>query len=147
MDLRQIKNLMKEFEESTIHKLEITDHEFSIRLEKEEKKLFSASPTFEQAQVPLQKEVAVPKVETVEESKNILVKAPLVGTYYKSPSPDSEPYVTVGKSVNKGDVLFIIEAMKVMNEITSPTSGKVVKINVQDSTMVEFGEVVLEIEE
>ena len=148
MDLRQIKNLMKEFEESTIHKLEINDKDFSIRLEKEERSIISSSPIIDMAQQPLQaREVAVPVMEEEIENNNVEVKAPLVGTFYGSPSPDSDSFVQVGKSVHKGDVLFIIEAMKVMNEITSPTSGKVVQINIQDGNMVEFGEVVLEIEE
>ena len=147
MDLRQIKNLMKEFEDSKIHKLEINDKEFSIKLEKENRNVIS-SPIVDRAPQPLVKEeVAVPV--TVEEVKNdhIEVKAPLVGTFYKAPSPDSDPFVEVGKQVQKGDVLFIIEAMKVMNEITSPATGTIAKINVQDGTMVEFGEVVLEIKE
>jgi acetyl-CoA carboxylase biotin carboxyl carrier protein len=146
MDLRQIKNLMKEFEESTIHKLEIKDKEFSISLEKENQNVFSSSPILQTAQQPLPiQEVAVPVKEEKVENDNIKVKAPLVGTFYASPSPDSDPFVQVGKSVQKGEVLFIIEAMKVMNEITSPDSGTVVKINSQDGNMVEFGEVLLEI--
>ncbi len=148
MDLRQIKNLMKEFEDSKIHKLEINDKEFSIKLEKEEARVISSTPIYDAVQQPLRTEVAAPVLtEQVVESKDTEVKAPLVGTFYQSPSPDSDPFITVGKTVNKGDVLFIIEAMKVMNEITSPVSGRISKINVQDGTMVEFGEVVLEIEE
>lgn len=148
MDLRQIKNLMKEFEDSKIHKLEINDKEFSIRLEKEDKKMVSSTPIVEMA-VPTQVAPVLDTVNKVEEAVNEYyeVKAPLVGTYYQSPSPDSEPFVSVGKKVSKGDTLFIIEAMKVMNEITSPVSGTVMSINVQDGSMVEFGEVVVEIKE
>jgi len=148
MDLRQIKNLMKEFEESTIHKLEINDKDFSIKLEKEQQNVFSSSPILQTPQQPLpMQEVAASVEEEVVVNENIEVKAPLVGTFYLAPSPDSDPFVKIGKKVQKGDVLFIIEAMKVMNEITSPTNGKIVKINSQDGNMVEFGEVVLEIAE
>jgi acetyl-CoA carboxylase biotin carboxyl carrier protein len=148
MDLRQIKNLMKEFEDSSIHKLEINDKEFSIRLEKEDSKIFSSTPITNAAVQPLPQEVAEPVSSQEEVSSSYTeVKAPLVGTFYQAPSPDSDPFVTVGKHVNKGDVLFIVEAMKVMNEITSPATGKVVAIHVNDATMVEFGQVVLEIEE
>ena len=147
MDLRQIKNLMKEFEESKIHKLEINDKEFSIKLEKEERNVIS-SPIVERAPQPLVVEEAAAPAKVVEvKNDNIEVKAPLVGTFYKAPSPDSDPFVEVGKQVQKGDVLFIIEAMKVMNEITSPKAGTIARTNVQDGTMVEFGEVVLEIKE
>ena len=150
MDLRQIKNLMKEFEDSKIQKLEITDKDFSIKLEKETK-TFSNSPS--NIATTVAAPVAAPVVtetvqeEKVEESVNIQVKAPLVGTYYESPSPDANPFVREGQKVNKGDTLFIVEAMKVMNEITAPVSGTIVKINVSDATMVEYGQVVLEIKE
>ena len=148
MDLRQIKNLMKEFEDSTIHKLEINEGEFSIKLEKEDSKYVNAAPApMMQAQPVVAEQPVATKVQEVEENNNVLVKAPLVGTFYESPSPDSEPFVTLNQKVNKGDVLFIVEAMKVMNEITSPASGTVVKINTSDATMVEFGEVVMEIKE
>jgi len=148
MDLRQVKNLMKEFEESTIHKLEITDKDFSIKLEKEDKQIFSSTPLVDVMVPPQNSSVAVP-VNKVEENINVYkeVKAPLVGTFYSAPSPDSDPFVSVGSTVKKGDTLFIIEAMKVMNEITAPVSGTIMKINVLTGAMVEFGQVVLEIKE
>jgi len=146
MDLRQIKNLMKEFEDSTIHKLEINDKDFSIKLEKEQP-VFS-SPILDTVQAPLRvQEAVVPVKEEKIVNNNKEVKAPLVGTFYSSPSPDSESFVQVGKRVQQGDVLFIIEAMKVMNEITSPVSGTIEKVNTQDGNMVEFGEVIMEIKE
>ena len=151
MDLRQIKNLMKEFEDSKIHRLEITDKEFSIKLEKEDNNLtFSSTPISSVVPQPL---VNTPQVvETTIDAEEVVneyteVKAPLVGTFYQSPSPDSAPFVSVGSKVNKGDTLFIVEAMKVMNEITSPCSGEVMSINITDGTMVEFGQVIMEIKE
>lgn len=148
MDLRQIKNLMKEFEDSSIHKLEINDKEFSIKLEKEEKKIFSSTPIVDVV-APSPVQPVAEAVNKVEEKVNEYteVKAPLVGTFYSSPSPDSDPFVSVGSTVSKGDTLFIVEAMKVMNEITSPASGVVKSIAVADGTMVEFGQVILEIAE
>jgi len=149
MDLRQIRNLMKEFEESKIHKLEINDKDFSIKLEKEDNKFFS-SPS----QLPMSsftENVQVKEegsgVELEETNNNYLVKAPLVGTFYHSPSPESEPFVRINQKVNIGDVLFIVEAMKVMNEITSPVSGTIVSINAKDTSMVEYDQVVMEIKE
>ncbi len=69
------------------------------------------------------------------------VDSPLVGTFYRKASPDAEPFVREGQSVRKGDTLCIVEAMKLMNEIEAPVSGKIEKILVQDSHVVEFGEV------
>ena len=69
-----------------------------------------------------------------------IVKAPLVGTFYKAPSADAKPFVTVGSTVKKGDKLCIIEAMKVMNEITSPCDGVVKEILAENEKMVEYGQ-------
>lgn len=74
------------------------------------------------------------------------VKSPLVGTFYSSPSPDEPPFVLVGQEVRKGDTLCIIEAMKVMNEIKAPCSGKVVRIMAQPGDMVEYNQVLCIIE-
>jgi acetyl-CoA carboxylase biotin carboxyl carrier protein len=79
-------------------------------------------------------------------SKGIAVTAPMVGTFYKSPNPTSAPFVEVGQTVNKGQVVCIIEAMKLMNEIESEVSGKVVEICVQDGEPVEYGQVLMYVE-
>ena len=71
----------------------------------------------------------------------IKVESPIVGTFYRRPSPDAEAYASEGKMVKKGDTLCIIEAMKIMNEIEAPAAGKVVKVMLSDSQVVEFGEV------
>ncbi len=143
MDLRQLKSIMKEFEDSTIHKLEISEKDFTVKLEK---KTNESSTMISQSNPPI--EVVNQTQEITSETNNhVLVKAPLVGIFYDSPSPDSDPFITLNKTVKKGDVLFIVEAMKVMNEITSPVTGIVKKICVSNSTMVEYGQVVLEIEE
>ncbi|MBN2605233.1 MAG: acetyl-CoA carboxylase biotin carboxyl carrier protein [Bacilli bacterium] len=150
MDFRQIKNLMKEFEDSKIHKLEINDKDFSIKLEKQEhSNTFSVSSPFVPVNSFAETNSAKEKEQEkyIENNHNTVVKSPLVGTYYQASSPDSEPFVKLNKTVHKGDVLFIVEAMKVMNEITSPVSGTIVKINVKDGTMVEFDQAVLEIVE
>ena len=148
MDLRQIKNLMKEFEDSKIHKLEINDNDFSIKLEKEDKTYIGGQALQMQAPSAVVPASAnAPVVTEPEVNDNFLVKAPLVGTYYEASSPDSEPFCKVGQDVSKGDVLFIVEAMKVMNEITAPVSGTIMKRNVSDASMVEYGQVVVEIKE
>ena len=73
-----------------------------------------------------------------EESKYITVKSPIIGTFYRKPSPDKGPFVEVGDSIKEGDVLCVIEAMKLFNEIESEVTGKIVKVLVDDSSPVEF---------
>jgi acetyl-CoA carboxylase biotin carboxyl carrier protein len=143
MDLRQLKSIMKEFEESTIHKLEISEKDFTVKLEK---KGNDPMNPVSQSYTPIEVVNQTEEIKT-EINSNVLIKAPLVGTFYDSSSPDSESFISLNKKVSKGDVLFIVEAMKVMNEITSPVSGIVRKIHVSNATVVEFGQVVLEIEE
>ena len=75
-----------------------------------------------------------------------LVKSPIVGTFYRKPSPDSPPFIKVGDSVNKGDVLCIVEAMKMMNEIKSDYDGKIISIEIDDGQPVEFGQTIIVIQ-
>lgn len=85
--------------------------------------------------------------KVIEEESNLLeVTSPMVGTFYRKPAVDAEPYVEVGDIVKKGDVLCIVEAMKLMNEIVSEHSGKISEICLADSKMVEYGEVLFKVE-
>ena len=81
---------------------------------------------------------ATPVAETVETNNYITIKSPIIGTFYRKPSPDKPMFVEVGKTIAKGDVLCVIEAMKLFNEIESEISGKIVKVLVDDSSPVEF---------
>lgn len=80
------------------------------------------------------------------EKKGKPITSPMVGTFYKSPSPDAKPFAEIGKTISQGDVVCIIEAMKLMNEIESDISGKVVEICVEDGQPVEFGQVLMYVE-
>ena len=101
----------------------------------------SAVPAAAPASAPAQVQ------EAAQAKKGTPITSPMVGTFYKSPSPDADPFVTVGQSISKGDVVCIVEAMKMMNEIESEVSGKVVEICVEDGQPVEFGQVLMYIEE
>ena len=81
-----------------------------------------------------------PQTPTTDQSRFVTVTSPIVGTFYRSPSPDADPYVEEGDIVKKGQVLCIVEAMKLMNEIEAETNGKIVKILVESSTPVEYGQ-------
>lgn len=99
----------------------------------------AATPAAQPAQTP----AAAPKQEA---KKGQPVTSPMVGTFYKASSPDAKPFVEVGQTISKGDVVCIVEAMKLMNEIESEFSGKVVEICVEDGQPVEFGQVLMYIE-
>ena len=85
-------------------------------------------------------------IEVQKEKKGNIIKSPMVGTFYLKPSPAAEPYIEIGKNVKKGDVLCIIEAMKLMNEIEAEYTGKVTEILVKDGEAVEYGTPLLRIE-
>lgn len=147
MDLRQLKSIIKEFEESTIHKLEITEKDFTVKMEKRGSEPISPVSYPYTQEAPANPLPTGIDPEMAPANDHIQVKAPLVGTFYDSPSPDSDPFVVLNQKVNKGDILFIVEAMKVMNEITAPVAGTIKKIHVENSTMVEYGQVIMEIQE
>ena len=118
-------------------------------MKKNEAKIIEA---IEPRPVPAVKEVTLP-AEAKEEPKAVVatenykeVKSPMVGTFYLKPSPAAEPYIEIGKDVKKGDVLCIIEAMKLMNEIEAEYTGKVTEILVKDGEAVEYGTPLLRIE-
>ncbi|HKJ30490.1 MAG TPA: acetyl-CoA carboxylase biotin carboxyl carrier protein [Balneolales bacterium] len=157
MDLKLIENLLKMISESEVNEVAIEEGDFKIKLKKKSAEAASAPqpayyppPTL---QVPNYAEAPQPaanpspnnnttqqetKTEEAAEDNNITIKSPIVGTFYKSPSPDSDAFVNEGDTVSKGDTLCIVEAMKIMNEIDSDYSGKIVKILVDDGQPIEF---------
>ena len=146
MDLKEIQNLIKFVANSGVAevKLEMDDVKITIRTTLEGN---SQEITYlQQAPVaqaipqaaPVQSAVPVAVAVADENSKYITVKSPIIGTFYRKPSPDKPVFVEVGSSIGKGDVLCVIEAMKLFNEIESEISGKIVKILVDDMSPVEF---------
>jgi acetyl-CoA carboxylase biotin carboxyl carrier protein len=150
MDIREIQNLIKFVAKSgaTEVKLEMDDFKITIKTTAEG----TESTTTYVQQMPMQAapQMAAPQVATPavadaiaapasdDHSKYITVKSPIIGTFYRKPAPDKPLFVEVGSSIAKGDVLCVIEAMKLFNEIESEVSGKIVKILVDDSSPVEF---------
>jgi len=136
MDFKLIQSIIKDFENSNITHLEIEFDNFKIKLEKDS--IPKVTVTKEETEVK-------PKEVKETEPTGFPVKSPLVGTFYAASSPQDEPFVKVGQHVNKGDTLCIIEAMKIMNEITSPVSGIVQAIHVKNGEPVGFDEVIMTI--
>lgn len=105
---------------------------------------FMAPPVSGQPSAPAQP--PIPPKPDLGASGGKVMNSPIVGTFYAAPSPEKPPFVTVGKQVSKGDVLFIIESMKLMNEVTSEYDGVVAEIFVEDGDTVEFGQPIMRIE-
>ena len=132
MNLEEIEKLMKMLENSSLASLEVEENGLRIRLDKN-------SPIHEVVKAS-DNTVSSNTVEKVEEKpKGHEITAPLVGTFHQAPYKDAKPFVTVGQKVKKGQKLCIVEAMKVMNEITSPYDGTIVEILAKENDVVEFG--------
>lgn len=148
MDLRKLKKLIDLVQESGISELEITEGEEKVRIHsgrlgQNTATLPARQPTSSEYLLEeSDKEVkqSIGKVESAEELDGFVVKSPMVGIFYRSASPGGTPFVELGTSVNSGDTLCIVEAMKLLNEIESEQSGTVKKILVENGQPVEFGQ-------
>lgn len=142
MELDDLKRLIELLKDSDITELQLEKEGAKVRLKRE--RFLSLG---EVSGMPVSKEKA-PEVKEEEETRRLFtVTAPLVGTFYRSPSPDLPPFVEVGEAVKKGQVLCIVEAMKLMNEIESEVDGVVLKALVENSQPVEYGEPLFLIEQ
>ncbi|MBP6758564.1 MAG: acetyl-CoA carboxylase biotin carboxyl carrier protein [Flavobacterium sp.] len=147
MDLKEIQNLIKFVANSGVAevKLEMDDVKITIRTTLEGNVTeatylqMPAQPALQQSVAPQQiAPAATPAPAPVENSHYITIKSPIIGTFYRKPSPDKPMFVEVGSTIAKGNVLCVIEAMKLFNEIESEVSGKIVKILVDDMSPVEY---------
>ena len=140
-------------EESNLEEIEIQEGEESVRLVKNKpNNLLSRQPVYTESIQTIEdrppernKEESKEHLPVDDEDSGDLINSPMVGTFYASASPGSKPFVSVGDHVNEGDVVCIVEAMKMMNEIKSEFSGEVLSINVEDSQPVEYGQTLFEI--
>jgi len=143
MDLRKLKKLIDLVQESGIAELEITEGEEKVKIVKggAVSVMTAAAPAAAPAPAAAMeaKPAATPPAEPTGQEGHV-VKAPMVGTFYRSPSPDAKPFVEVGQSVKEGDTICIIEAMKLMNEIEADASGVVKAVLVENGQPVEYGQ-------
>lgn len=162
MDYKAIENLIKALSDSTVKELEIETNEIKIKMSKNSAKVVLSETTVDKSSYTEGKELIVASdnrvsasseevnsfvqgeeeavKKEVEDENLYTVKSPMVGTFYSSPSENSEPYVKSGDKVNKGTVLCIVEAMKLMNEIESEIEGTIVEVLCKNGQMVEYGE-------
>jgi acetyl-CoA carboxylase biotin carboxyl carrier protein len=143
MDIRKIKKLIELVEESGISELEISEGEESVRISRSIPAANYSAPV-QNIQIPQPAPVIVtPAVEAeiiadTNPVNGTTIKSPMVGTFYRTPSPESKAFVEVGQSVNVGDTLCIVEAMKMMNQIESEKAGTIKAILVENGQPVEF---------
>lgn len=149
MDIRKVKKLIELLDESGIAEIEISEGDDSVRISRYGPSApVAPMPTHVAALPPTAAPAAAVAAAPAEpEDDGTEVKAPMVGTYYAASSPGAAPYVQVGDSVNEGDTLCIIEAMKMMNQIESEVSGVVKSIRLQNGEPVEFGQTLFMIDQ
>ena len=143
-DIEYVEKLAKVLADNSLTEISLEDGEQAITLRKEVMGV-EASPVAV-AQQPVSAPAQTQSAPAAEVKKGKPLTSPMVGTFYSAPSPDAEPFVKVGQTVKEGDVVCIVEAMKLMNEIEAEFSGKIVEICVSDGQPVEFGQVLMYIE-
>ena len=147
MDFKKIKKLVSLVETSDISSLSVEEDNLKVEIKRE----LNTAPVIQTtlpAPTPLQQPIAQPEAsqappppaEPAKNSNLTEIKSPMVGTFYESPNPESPAFVTVGKSVSKGDIICIVEAMKLFNEIESEVDGIIKEICVKNGDPVEFGQ-------
>ena len=141
MDIRKVKKLIEMLEASELEEIEIQEGEESLRLVKKHPMITSSQvgPNSATSLDPIHQDTKE-DISTENEVEGEKITSPMVGTFYAAPSPGAKPFVSVGDEVKEGDVVCIVEAMKMMNEIKSDYSGKVAAIMVENSEPVEFGQ-------
>ncbi len=140
MTIKEIQKIIKEFEASSLRTLELEMDDFKLRLSKnKETNIVASGQQLQHKSETTQKQPAATMYKTI--------KSPLVGTFYASSDPSGEPYAKVGQQIKKGQVVCIIEAMKILNEITSPFDGVVKEVLVQNLEVVGFDQHLISIDE
>ena len=135
MDIRKIKKLIEMLQDSDLTEIEVQEGEESVRIVRGSAQPFEVKTT---SISPASVNVLSQNNEVVANESGSPIKSPIVGTFYRKPAPDKPPFVEIGSHVNAGDVVCIVEAMKMMNEIKSEFTGKVSAINIDDGEPVEF---------
>ena len=136
MNLEQVDSLIEKMERASLTEISYKDKDVDIKLKRELTPPQVQSP--QTVQMPKQEVTTNNSTQTVDEG--ITIKAPMVGTFYKSPSPEADAYVKVGDKVSSSSVVCILEAMKLFNEIQAEVSGEIVEILVDDGEMVEYNQ-------
>jgi acetyl-CoA carboxylase biotin carboxyl carrier protein len=144
MNLKEIKEIIALMNDNNLNEIEIERDGLKLKLKKSAEGMIMGAPTHyavESLPAPKDSSVVIPSNSPSDASKNSKeIKSPMVGTFYRSPSPEAELFVEVGQTVEVGQVVCIVEAMKLMNEIKSEIRGKITEVAVQNAEPVEFGQ-------
>jgi len=147
MDLRKIKKLIEMLQESDLNEIEVKEGEESVRINR--KKEVHISPSAPQVSISApapQQSVLTPAIEEEPTHELAKITSPMVGTFYRSPAPGKPAFVEIGQKVKAGDVVCIVEAMKMMNQVKSDVDGVVREIHIEDGQPVEFDQPLISIE-
>ena len=145
MDIRKIKKLIEMLQESDLKEIEVSQGDESVRILRDRFVQTNGTKIIQQPEVFGAETEIQQKIETSKALGNVIT-SPIVGTFYRKPSPDKDPFIRVGDTVEKGDVLCIIEAMKMMNEVKADSSGTIKQVLIENSEPVEFGQPLFVIE-
>jgi acetyl-CoA carboxylase biotin carboxyl carrier protein len=147
MDLRKIKKLIEMLQESDLNEIEVKEGEESVRINR--KKEVNINPAASQVSISApapQQSVSPPAIEEEPTHELAKITSPMVGTFYRSPAPGKPAFVEIGQKVKAGDVVCIVEAMKMMNQVKSDVDGVVREIHIEDGLPVEFDQPLISIE-
>ena len=148
MDIKDIYEVWDRFERSSLSELKLSLGGDNLELKKVMEVISTEDKSGKTKQQVITRNDFTEENESNEANSDYKeIKAPFVGTFYRSASPEAKPYVAVGDVVKKGDILGIIEAMKIMNELAAPFSGKIVEIRAEDGKMIEYNQVLFLLEE
>ena len=146
MDIRKVKKLIEILEASDVAEIEIKEGDEAVRISRS---AVSSPPIPQNAVVPIQQNIKLDKPQVneplQEQTVGHAIKSPMVGTFYRAPSPSSAPFVKIGSKVNSGDVICIVEAMKMMNQIEAEKSGTIDAILAEDGEPIEFDQTLMTI--
>ena len=147
MDLRKIKKLIEMLQESDLNEIEVKEGEESVRINRKKESIIQTTAPSVLRTNQLDKNNSLNETDNYAESNgHESIVSPMVGTFYRKPAPDKEPFIEVGQMIKKGETVCIIEAMKMMNQVKSEFDGKVISINIGDGEPVEFGQELISIE-
>ncbi len=145
MDLRKIKKLIEMLQESDLNEIEVKEGEESVRINRKKEVHVSSMPQVAMNTPVQEQQISQPTAQEIP-SDLISVKSPMVGTFYRSPAPGKPPFIEIGQKISVGDVVCIVEAMKMMNQVKSDVEGIIKEIHIEDGQAVEFDQILISIE-